>query len=116
MRSCNVKRVTVLEPFFGSLQHVLAEMERIDSLRFALTQVWRARQLQQTDAEFRGMYITKEEVMNLCEAQPISVPSWATGSSPRSALPTCIRNCYGWQRPLPPAPCSHACPRPPLAP
>ncbi len=65
----------MLEPFTNSLQHILAEMERIDLL--LRTQLYHAHQLQETDSEFRGLYITAAEVERLL-AQPVGLPAWAT--------------------------------------
>ena len=61
------------EPFGNSLEHVLAELERIDLLIEA--QVSRARQLHKDD-EFQGLYISEQEVDALM-AQPIGLPRWA---------------------------------------
>jgi SpoVK/Ycf46/Vps4 family AAA+-type ATPase len=61
--------------YYGtSLQHILAELERVDLL--IRVQVWRARQLQEAD-EFQGLYISEDEVDALM-AQPAGLPSWAT--------------------------------------
>jgi len=61
------------EPYGNSLEHVLAELERIDVLIEA--QVGRARQLHKDD-EFQGLYISEQEVDALM-AQPIGLPRWA---------------------------------------
>src|SRR6516165_1021813 len=65
--------LSAAEPFRKSLDHVLAEIERIDLLVEA--QVRRARQLHKDD-EFQGLYISEQEVDALI-AQPIGLPRWA---------------------------------------
>ena len=64
-----------------SLQHILAELERVDLLIRA--QVWRARQVQEADDEFQGLYISEREVDALM-AQPAGLPRWATAPAPLS--------------------------------
>ncbi|HDD24021.1 MAG TPA: ATP-binding protein [Chloroflexi bacterium] len=64
-----------MEHYATSLQHILAELERIDLL--IQVQVERARQVQASDAEFQGLYIPEQEVDALL-AQPIGIPRWAT--------------------------------------
>jgi winged helix domain-containing protein/ATPase family protein associated with various cellular activities (AAA) len=66
-----------MQPFFTSLQHVLAELERIDLL--IRLQVWRSRQLHQTDSEFQGLYISEEEV-NALLREPAGMPRWAAAT------------------------------------
>ncbi len=66
-----------MEYFENSLQHLLAELERIDLLIAA--QVARLRQLYSQDEQFRGLYIPEEEVDALLN-QPIGRPRWARGS------------------------------------
>ncbi len=61
------------EPYSSSMEHILAELERIDLL--IQVQVRRARQLHQND-EFQGLYISEQEVDSLL-AQPIGMPRWA---------------------------------------
>lgn len=61
-------------PYSNSVEHILAELERIDLLIEA--QVRRARQLQKQD-EFQGLYISEQEVDTLL-AQPIGLPRWAS--------------------------------------
>jgi ATP-dependent 26S proteasome regulatory subunit len=84
------KRVTVVEPFANSLQHILAELARIDLLIRA--QVSYARQLQTSDPAFRGLYIAEDEVERLL-AQPIDLPAWASrpAASADTALPTALQ-------------------------
>lgn len=63
-----------MNPFNTPLQHILAELERIDLL--IRVQVWRARQTQQIDEHFQGLYIADEEVDALL-ASPAGLPRWA---------------------------------------
>src|ERR1700674_4271440 len=65
------------EPYGSSIEHILAELERIDLL--IQIQIRRARQLHQDD-EFQGLYISEQEVDALL-ARPIGVPRWALASS-----------------------------------
>ncbi|HEX2222604.1 MAG TPA: hypothetical protein VHN15_00205, partial [Thermoanaerobaculia bacterium] len=67
-----------LAPYETSLQHVLAELERIDLL--IRVQVWRARQIHQSDQEFQGLYISEQEVDDLL-AEPAGMPRWAVASA-----------------------------------
>ncbi len=60
--------------FENSLQHLLAELERIDLLIAA--QVARARRLHGDDEQFRGLYISEEEIDGLLR-QPTGRPRWA---------------------------------------
>jgi SpoVK/Ycf46/Vps4 family AAA+-type ATPase len=64
-----------------SLQHLLAELERIDLL--IQVQVWRARQVQAADGEFHGLYLSEQEIDTIL-AQPIGLPHWATAPGPWS--------------------------------
>jgi len=70
-----------VEPFTSPLQHILAELERIDLL--IRSQVWRARQIQQVDEHFQGLYIADEEVDALLAA-PAGLPRWASEEGPVS--------------------------------
>jgi hypothetical protein len=63
-----------MEPYSTSLQHVLAELERIDLLIRA--QVERARQTAQEEGELQGLYISEQEVDALL-AGPAGMPRWA---------------------------------------
>jgi hypothetical protein len=67
-----------MEHYATSLQHILAELERIDLL--IRVQIGRARQMQSSDAEFQGLYIPEQEVDALL-AQPLGMPRWATAPS-----------------------------------
>ena len=64
-----------MEHYATSLQHILAELERIDLL--VRVQVGRSRQVQSSDAEFQGLYIPEQEVDTLL-AQPLGMPRWMT--------------------------------------
>ena len=57
-----------------SLDHILAELERIDLL--IQSQVYRARHNHQTDSEFQGLYITESEIDALL-TQPAGLPHWS---------------------------------------
>jgi SpoVK/Ycf46/Vps4 family AAA+-type ATPase len=67
------------ECYATSVQHLLAELERIDLLIQA--QVARARQIYQTTDEFHGLYIPEQEVDTLLSA-PAGLPRWATALDP----------------------------------
>ncbi len=67
--------------YSGSIEHILAELERIDLLVRA--QVSRARSLQETDSEFQGLYISEKEVDALLE-QSAGMPRWAAAPLPLS--------------------------------
>ena len=70
-----------MAPYLGSIEHVQAELQRIDLLIRA--QVWRARQVLATDEEFQGLVITEEEI-DLLLAEPAGLPQWASTPSPLS--------------------------------
>ena len=72
-----------MAPYDTSLQHILAELERIDLL--VQVQVWRARQLNEADEQFQGLVITEQEVDTLLAA-PAGLPCWAMETAPL-ALP-----------------------------
>ena len=63
-----------MECYKTSLQHLLAELERIDLL--IQIQLQRLQQLQSTDTEFQGLYISEQELEELL-AKPIGAPRWA---------------------------------------
>jgi SpoVK/Ycf46/Vps4 family AAA+-type ATPase len=67
-----------MDAFENSLQHLLAELERIDLLIAA--QIARARRLYANDEQFRGLYISEEEVDALLK-QPVGFPRWARGDT-----------------------------------
>lgn len=64
---------SAVEPFTSSLEHVLAELERIDWM--VRLQVWRARQ-QGSDDAFRGLTISDHEVDTALDL-PLGAPPWA---------------------------------------
>src|SRR5262245_15932642 len=66
-----------IDYFSTSLQHILAELERVDLL--IRLQVDRARQTQKTYTELQGLYISEEEVDSLM-AIPAGLPLWATAA------------------------------------
>lgn len=68
-----------MECYANSLEHILAELERIDLL--IQLQVGRARQLHATDETFQGLYIPEEEV-DLLLSTPAGLPHWATEPLP----------------------------------
>jgi ATP-dependent 26S proteasome regulatory subunit len=65
--------------FTGSLEHVLAELQRLDLL--IQSQVRRARQLNKTDEQFQGLYISEHEVDELLSA-PLGSPRFLTVADP----------------------------------
>ena len=67
-----------MEYYSKSLQHILAELERLDL--FVQVQVARARNDHKTDKEFEGLFIPEQEVDALL-SQPIGMPRWATAHS-----------------------------------
>ena len=72
-----------MQAFANSLQHILAELERLDLLIQAA--VGCARQVQGETDEFQGLYIPEHEVDALL-ARPAGLPRWATTPAP-PALP-----------------------------
>jgi SpoVK/Ycf46/Vps4 family AAA+-type ATPase len=65
-----------------SLDHLLAELERIDLL--IRSQVAHQRALQSEDAQFQGLYISEQEVDRLLQ-QPAGMPGWAAPDARRPA-------------------------------
>ena len=70
-----------VQPYGTSIEHILAELERIDLL--IQLQIRRARKLHQDD-EFQGLYISEQEVDSLL-ARPIGMPRWALDAGNDSA-------------------------------
>lgn len=70
-----------MEYYATSLQHILAELGRIDL--FIQVQVQRAREVQTAGGEFQGLCISEHEVDALL-AQPVGLPRWATAPVPLS--------------------------------
>ena len=69
------------EYYTTSLQHILAELERIDLL--IQVHVRRARQMHMADSEFQGLCISEQEIDALLKQQ-IGLPRWASVLSPPS--------------------------------
>ena len=69
------------EYYTTSLQHILAELERVDLL--IQVQIRRARQVHMADSEFQGLCISEQEIDALL-AQPLGMPHWATTPGPLS--------------------------------
>jgi SpoVK/Ycf46/Vps4 family AAA+-type ATPase len=65
-----------------SLQHLLAELERIDLL--IQVQLQRLQTIQSTDTQFQGLYISERELEELLE-KPIGVPRWVAAETPLSS-------------------------------
>jgi SpoVK/Ycf46/Vps4 family AAA+-type ATPase len=72
-----------MEYYTSSIQHILAELERIDLL--IQVQIQRSRQIQSADEAFQGLYISELELEELLK-KPIGVPRWATVTTPLSTL------------------------------
>jgi len=77
------KRPMKKEYYTTSLQHILAELERIDLL--IQVQVRRARQVHMADSEFQGLCISEQEIDALLK-QPTGLPCWASDLSPSSRI------------------------------
>ncbi|MCL4297995.1 MAG: ATP-binding protein [Anaerolineae bacterium] len=73
--------LNIADHYSTSLQHILAELERIDLL--IRIQVWRARHVSETDEGFHGLYISNPEIDALIAA-PAGLPQWATAPTPLS--------------------------------
>jgi len=69
------------EYYTTSLQHILAELERVDLL--IQVQIRRARQVHMADSEFQGLCISEQDIDALL-AQPLGMPRWATTPGPLS--------------------------------
>ncbi|MBD2450053.1 AAA family ATPase [Nostoc sp. FACHB-152] len=68
-----------MQYYATSLQHILAELERIDLL--IQVQLQRLQENQSNDAAFQGLYISEDELEELL-AKPIGQPHWATATTP----------------------------------
>ena len=68
----------VAEGFEGSLQHIFAELERVDL--FVRVQVARLRQSKRED-KFEGLYVSDQEIDEHLQ-RPIGLPRWASVVSP----------------------------------
>src|SRR5580698_1356203 len=64
--------------YTDSMQHVLAELERVDLLVQA--QVRRQRQRHKVDEQFQGLVISEQEVDELL-ARPVGIPQFARAGS-----------------------------------
>lgn len=72
---------TAVDFFATSMEHLLAELERIDVLVQA--RILSLRKRQGIDEDYRGLYISEAEVDALL-AQPVGAPHWATAKRPSS--------------------------------
>ena len=69
----------MVRPFANSIEHLLAELERVDlMIRARVAQV---RQAQTDDEHFRGLYISEQEVDELLR-KPLGVPQWLSAAHP----------------------------------
>ena len=68
-----------MQGFTDSLQHILAELERLDLLIQAA--VGLARRMQGATDEFQGLYIPEEEV-DILLSHPAGLPRWAMAAGP----------------------------------
>ncbi|MCP5096146.1 MAG: ATP-binding protein [Chloroflexi bacterium] len=74
---------TVTVPFATSLQHILAELARLDLL--IRVQVWRLRQARDTDVNLSSFYIPEEEIDAILD-EAVGAPLWATVPLPPELL------------------------------
>lgn len=81
MNTIHSEQVTTLGATYykSSIEHVLAELERIDLL--VQMQIHRARKQQKELGDWGGLYISEEEVDRLIK-QPVGMPQWALGQDP----------------------------------
>jgi SpoVK/Ycf46/Vps4 family AAA+-type ATPase len=63
-----------IQPFDSSLQHILAELERLDYLLDV--QVKRVKETTSSNKKYQGLYISDQEVEKLL-LRPIGMPRWA---------------------------------------
>lgn len=80
-----VTRDTDQEIFEDSLQHLLSELERIDLL--IASAVARARQSVSDDEQFRGLYISEQDVDGFLK-QPIGQPRWLASENGETKSPS----------------------------
>ena len=82
-------------PFAQSSDHLLAELERIDLM--IRSRVAELRRVQSEDENFRGLYISEQEIDALL-TRPIGRPQWlhaifcASSRNAASPLPSCPRS------------------------
>ncbi|MGF2039756.1 MAG: AAA family ATPase [Nostoc sp. CmiVER01] len=72
-----------MEYYPTSVEHILAELERIDLL--IRVQVWRMQHIQSSDNELQGLLISEQEIEELLR-QPIGLPRWANIPTPLSSI------------------------------
>ncbi|MDZ8228325.1 AAA family ATPase [Nostoc sp. ChiVER01] len=72
-----------MEYYPTSVEHILAELERIDLL--IRVQVWRMQHIQPSDNELQGLLISEQEIEELLR-QPIGLPRWANIPTPLSSI------------------------------
>lgn len=82
-KAANSCEMMVAACFTNSLQHLLAELERIDLL--IQEQVQRASEAYQGDTRFQGLFVSEEDVKALL-ANHTGLPRWAAGEPPDSVL------------------------------
>jgi hypothetical protein len=68
-----------MEYYTTSLQHILAELERIDLIIHRQVQL--TREVQESNCEFQGLCISEQEIDALLK-QPIGLSFWANALSP----------------------------------
>ncbi|BAZ70730.1 MAG: AAA family ATPase [Pelatocladus maniniholoensis HA4357-MV3] len=66
-----------------SIEHILAELERIDLL--IRVQIWRMQHIQTGDNELQGLLISEQEIEQLL-TKPIGLPRWANVPTPLSSI------------------------------
>ncbi len=76
-----------MSSYANSLEHLLARMEQIDLLIRA--QVARFRRLYREDEQFRGLYVSEEQVDALLSA-PLGMPAWLLTASGDRAQPDAL--------------------------
>src|SRR6188768_3741920 len=69
-----------MHAFAHSLEHLLAELERVDLLIRAHVAAFRAAQTE--DEQFRGLYVSEQQVDALLAA-PLGMPAWLADDAPR---------------------------------
>ncbi|RMF77759.1 MAG: AAA family ATPase [Chloroflexi bacterium] len=70
-----------MQYYTSSLQHILAELERVDLM--LRVRIWYARQVKQSSDPFAGLYLSDEAVDALL-ARPLGAPFWSTAPTPLS--------------------------------
>ncbi|BAY14147.1 AAA family ATPase [Calothrix sp. NIES-2098] len=72
-----------MEYYSTSVEHILAELERIGLL--IQVQVWRMQHIQPSDNELQGLLVSEQEIEELLR-QPIGLPRWANIPTPLSSI------------------------------